>query len=507
MTTVTEEVSKTNVAPVAPAPSPSPSPRIVGPTASEQAEIVERALVDSSTRIPVLVFFATAIGWLLLSTGLTFISSVQLHWPGFLGNLEWFTYGRVTPAASNAFTYGWGCLAGMGVAIWLMARLCRVSIRAPGVLLYGGIIWNVGVAAGVGSILFGQGRAFEGLEMPLFSHVLMFIGFMMIGLWGAVLYRHRRGAKAFISAYYLLGALFWFPWIFATANVLLSREEVRGVMQSIVAAWYVQNLNGWWFTAVGLAAAYFFIPKVIDRPIHSYNLAQMGFWTFAFLSGLTGMTRLNGGPIPVWLVTLSISASIMLLVPVATVTANLILTMRDRLDMVYHSPTIRFTFFGTICFALGSVIGIFATLRSVDGIVHFTPFTAGQQQLLLYSFFSMIMFGAIYYITPRLVGCEWLSSTMISLHFWGSAYGGAMVAALLIFAGIAQGLTFVDPESTYAQVIQMAGMYAPGKTICLLLVAFGHLVFALHFLLMLLRIGQPGGEATLFAPHDDDESH
>jgi cytochrome c oxidase cbb3-type subunit 1 len=498
MTTVAEATSKTTAVPVSPQSSSA-----TAMAASARAEIVERALIDASTRIPVLTFFAAAVGWLLLSTGLALIASFKLHRPEFLGGLSVFTYGRIYPAYTNAFLYGWGCQVGMGVAIWLMARLCRVSLRAPGVLVYGALIWNVGVAAGVGSILLGQMRPFEMLEMPAFCHVLMFIGFVMIGLWGAVLYRHRRTTIPFISVWYLLGALFWFPWIFATANVLLSREEVRGVVQAIVGAWYAQNLIGWWFTAVGLATAYFLIPKVIDRPVHSYHLASLGFWTFAFFSGLTAAVRLSGGPVPVWLVTVSISASIMMLVPVATVTVNLISTMQGRYDMVYNSPTIRFTFFGAICFAIGSVLSILSTLRSVNALVHFTPFPAGVHQILLYSFFSMVMFGAIYYITPRLVGCEWLSSTMISLHFWGSAYGGALVASLLLFAGMAQAQTFSDPDSTFAQIIQNGLVYFPGRTICLLLVAFGHLVFALHFLLMLLKIGQPGGEATRFTSEEE----
>jgi cytochrome c oxidase cbb3-type subunit 1 len=395
----------------------------------------------------------------------------------------------------------------MGVAIWLMARLCRVSIPAPGVLVYGAFFWNIGLTIGIISILMGDGRSLETLEMPATAHWIMFIGFVMIGLWGAVLYRHRRQAVAFISVWYLLGALFWFPWVFATTNVLLGRPELHGVMQSVVGAWFAQNLMGWWFTAVGLAAAYFFIPKVADRPIHSYQLASLGFWSFAFLSGLTGMVRLSGGPIPAWLVTVSIAASIMLLVPVSTVTVNLIMTMKGAYNLVYHSPTIRFTFFGAIAFAIANVLGIFTSLRSVDKILHFTPYAQGQQQALLYCFFTMVMFGSIYYITPRLVGCEWLSSTLISLHFWGAAYGGGFIAALLILGGIAQGFTLNDPDGTFVQAIGVLHPFLVGRTFCLLLVAAGHVIFALHFLLMLLRIGQPGGEATLFAPMDEESHH
>ncbi len=497
MTAVAQESSPSTVPPATTTPP--------APTISREAEAVERALIDASTRGPVLTFFATGIAWLLVATLFGLIAGIKLHSPGFLADIPWLTYGRVYPAYTNAFLYGWCSLAGMGVAVWTMARLCRVSVRAPGALIIGAALWNLGLLIGIVSILAGNGRPLEGLEIPAAASWIMFIGFVFIGLWGAVLYRYRRSAVAYISVWYLLGAFFWFPWIFATANVLTGLPEVRGVMQEVVAAWYARGLTGWWLTSLGLAAAYFLIPKVIARPVHSYPLASIGFWSFAFLTGLTGMLRLTGGPVPAWLVTLSIAAAIMTLVPIACITVNLVLTMRGHYNMVYHSPTIRFTFFGAVAFTIAGLLGIFTSLRSIDKALHFTLFPVAQQQILLYAFFSMVIFGAIYYITPRLVGCEWLSSTMITVHFWGAAYGGGFAIAMMLFAGVAQGLSFVDPESTFSQISQIGQVYTPGRTIGALMVSAAHLIFALHFVLMLLRIGQPGGEPTLFAPIEEEK--
>ncbi len=501
MTAVSEETSKSTV-PFSTETLPASIPAV-----SSGAIAIERSLIDASTRGPVLTFLATAVGWLMLSTLLHLIASIQLHSPGFLADVPFLTFGRVFPAYQNAFIYGWCSLAGMGVSIWLMARLCRVSIRAPGVLIFGALFWNLGLAAGIVSILAGDGRPIEGMEIPAACQWLMFAGFTMIGLWAAVLYRYRREAVAFISVFYVLGAFFWFPWILATANVVVGLPQVHGVLKSIVAAWFIQNVHGLWLTGIGIAAAYFFIPKAINRPIFSYSLASLGFWTFAFFSGLTGVVRLSGGPVPVWLVTVSIAASILMIVPIATVTVNLVCTMHGNTDKVFHSPTVRFTYFGAIAFAVAGALGILSSLRSVDRLVHFTQFADAQQSILLYSFFSMVMFGAIYYITPRLVDCEWLSSTMISMHFWGAAYGSGLVAALLLFAGLAQGGAMADPGATFPQILQVAEVYFPGQTIALFLLSAGQVIFALHFILMLLRIGQPGGEPTLFTMPGEESSH
>lgn len=467
---------------------------------------LERSRIDAAASGPVLFFFTSAIAWLLVSTALGFITSFKLHNPEFLSECGWVTYGRILPAFNASFTYGWASMAGMGVGIWLMSRLCRVEIRYPGFLVFGAGFWNLGLTAGIIALLAGKNTGLEGMEISRGPAALMFVGYVFIGLWGAILYRFRRNAPAYISVWYLLGAFFWFPWFFGSAHVLAGIPQLQGVMQNVVAAWFSQGLVNLWFTAIGLAAAYYLIPKVINRPIYSYNLAAIGFWTFAFFGGLTGLIRLSGGPVPAWLVTISIAANIVMLVPIATVTANLVLTMRGNTHMVYYSPTIRFTYFGAIAFAIASFFGLIFSLRGLDKVVHFSGIQATQQHLLLYTFFSMVMFGAIYYITPRLVGCEWLSSTLIKLHFWGSAYGGGMVAVTMLFSALSMGLALVDPEAAvYSQIVGSGKVYLAGRSMGYFLVAIAHFIFALHFLLMLLRIGQPGGEPTLFATPGEEK--
>ncbi len=487
--------------------APTPKTAAPAPASPSAAQLlaVERAAIDASASGPVLFFFGNAILWLMLATVLGLVTSIQLHSPGFLANIPCFTYGRLLPAYNNALGYGWASLSGMGVAIWLLARLCRVRIKLPGVLITGAIFWQVGLSIGIIQILAGKTTGVEGLEIPGSSAGLMLFGYLLVGLWGALLFGYRRQGEAYISVWYLVAALFWFPWTFAVAHLAVALPGVSGVVQGLVAAWATQNFLSVFITAIGLAAAYYLIPKVIDRPVHSYNLASIGFWSFIIFGGLTGALRLSGGPVPVWIVTLSIAATILLLVQIATVSANLILTMRGQYHMVYHSPTIRFTFFGVIAFTISGVIGLLTSMRSADRLLHFTFFQSAQTHLLLYAFFSMVMFGAIYYILPRLVGCEWLSSTMISWHFLASAYGGGMLIISLALAGIASGAALASPEVIFSQVIEDGARYHIACSLGWVMLGVGHLIFGFHFLLMLFRIGQPGGEPTLFAPIGEEK--
>jgi cytochrome c oxidase cbb3-type subunit I len=150
-----------------------------------------------------------------------------------------------------------------------------------------------------------------------------------------------------------------------------------------------------------------------------------------------------------------------------------------------------------------SVLLAISALRSVDYAVHFTLFDVGVRTLLLKGSATMVLFGAIYYIMPRLSGCEWLSSSLISLHFLGSAYGSCMGAAMLILSGVASGSALVDGDSTFSQVIELGSSYFWGHTLSFVLLLGGYFLFTMHFLLMAARIGQPAGEATLLQSHNE----
>ena len=114
----------------------------------------------------------------------------------------------------------------------------------------------------------------------------------------------------------------------------------------------------------------------------------------------------------------------------------------------------------------------------------------------------MILFGAIYYMMPRLSGCEWLSSTLINWHFLGAAYGSTLSSGMLILSGFAAGSALNDAESNFSQVLELAESYYWGHTLSSVLMVLGYAIFILHFLLMAVRIGQPAGEPTLLSSHE-----
>ena len=178
---------------------PLKAPSISTDVEATDVEQVERALIDASTRVPVLMFYTSAIVWLLIGTLLAGFVSFKMHSPDLLSNAGFLTWGRVRPAHMNIMVYGWASMAGMGTAIWLMARLCRTVLRHPLLLVAGGGFWNFGVLLGVGAILAGDSTGYQWLEFPPYAAVILFVAYSLIISWAALMFRFRRGEQIYIT--------------------------------------------------------------------------------------------------------------------------------------------------------------------------------------------------------------------------------------------------------------------------------------------------------------------
>ncbi len=463
---------------------------------------VERALIDASTRLPVLVFYTSAVAWLIVSTVFAVFAYFKLHAPDTFAGVAFLTWGRLSPTQFDMLIYGWGSMVGMGTAIWLMARLCRTTLRHPLLLVSGAAFWNLGVLMGVLGVLAGDSTGYEWLEFPGYSAIALFCAYLLIMTWALIMFRFRRTGQVYITQWYLLGAFLWFPWLYAAAQLMLFVFPVQGVMQAAVNWWFANNLLFLWFGSIGLGTAYYMIPKVIGRPVHSYYLATLGFWTFALFSSWTGMQRLVDGPFPAWMITASIAATILTLIPVATVGLNHHMTMRGYFSLMRYSPTLRFTVFGAVAYTVFSLVGVLMSLRSVARIVHFTEASIGYTYLGFYAFFTMVMFGSMYYIVPRLVGREWRYASLIKLHFWSAAYGIGLMVLLLLVGGFVQGSSLDDPTLPFSEVMDSIQPYLRGRALSGLLLTVSHGIFAFHFGLMLLGFGRTAKVPTFLNPLD-----
>jgi len=463
-------------------------------------EILQRAAIDRSTRLPVLFFFTSAAAWLLIATILGIISSTKQLVPGFLG-IDWLNYGFSQPAFLNALLYGWAFQAGLGVMIWMMARLCRTELKNPITLVVAGHFWNAGVAAGVLGILGGYGTAMKWLEFPPMVWPILLVSYSLIVVWLVVMFSARRKGSVFISQWYILAACFSFPWIYLTANLILNVFKGTGVAGPAIASWYASNVLFLWLVPVGLGSAYFIIPKIVGKPIHSYQFASLAFWGLIALAPWTGAQDLIGGPIPAWMPAFSGAAQVLRLIPMIAITFNHYLTVKGSHKLVELSPSLRFTFFGSIGYAVTSVS---AAVLSSMVMARYTAFTYVSDAVAItgiYMFFSMTMFGAIYFIVPRITGCEWVSGGRIRFHFWGSAYACITLAVVLLAGGFSHGAGTENWDSDMHDANVFSSGYLVGRILAWVFLAAANAVFLHHLALMVANAGRKAGGPTLIHPH------
>ncbi|QDT93592.1 cbb3-type cytochrome c oxidase subunit I [Gimesia algae] len=453
--------------------------------------------IDRSCREVVVFWYVSAVCWLLFGSLLAMIASIKMHTPGFLADAAWLTFGRVRPAHLNAMIYGWASMSGVGTLLWLMARLSKIKLPWREMLLIAGIYWNVFVAIGIWQILAGNGTSIEWLEFPWWISIALGAVFAILIVLAVKMLTTRREKHLYVSQWYLLGATIWFPFLYITATVLIHSPAAIGVAKGTTNWWFAHNVLGLWLTPIGLASAYYMIPKVIGRPIYSYALSILGFWTLALFYNWAGTHHLIGGPLPAWVITVGTVGSLMMFVPVITVAVNHHMTMVSHFKKLKFSPTLRFTVFGAMAYTVVSVQGSLTALRTVNLTGHFTHYTIAHAHLGVYAFYSMVAYGAMYYIMPRLIEREWYSSNLIKVHFWCTAVGITMYWVGLTWAGWFQGMMMNNPDIPFLDIVRYTIPFLWSRSIAGILMTIGHLAFAILVFRMVRRDGAWLVEPTL----------
>ncbi|CAN5404446.1 hypothetical protein BH09VER1_BH09VER1_09470 [soil metagenome] len=365
---------------------------------------------------PLYLLLGAALGWLLIGALVDVLVDAKLLWPAFLDGEAWLTYGRLRPAADNAMLFGWASQAGLAVALWLLARLGGSEPRWPGLMMSSVVLWNAGVLVGVGGILVGRQGPTPGLEFPGNAAVILTLAFVLFAVCALFLLLDRTNRPLFVSQWYLLAALLCFPWLYLTGNTLLVWQPIPGSAQLVIAGWYQASLFWLWLVPLGLAILYYVTPTVTRRSIHAYPSSVFAFRALVVLGGWTGLAPFLGGPIPAWLVSASLAAGMVMLIPITIVEVNLLGTLRAALWS--KSPVLSFVFFSLVCLGIATLHG--AATAFTAPLASFTGYAASVETLRLFAFASMAIFAAIYLILSLASGRE-VSPSRVRLHYVLSA--------------------------------------------------------------------------------------
>jgi cytochrome c oxidase cbb3-type subunit 1 len=442
--------------------------------------------IDNSINKAVFYFILSAITWLVLSSLLGLIGGIKTVIPSFLSTNEGFTFGRIQAMLNTTLLMGWCSNAIFAVAFWIMARLSSTPIKHGGILLIAGVIWNIALSLALIGIFIGDLTAYSWMEFPSYTSGIFLLAYTLIAVWGIVTYRHKQNDYSYVSQWYILGGLLWFPWIFVIGQFFINWVPVRGVLQSIVHAWYINNVFYLWLCPIALGACYYFIPKLSNTAIRSYHLSALAFWTFVLFASWSGLTYLIGGPVPVWLTTTSIVFAVSLIIPALIFYTNLIGTALSNFSQFKNNLALKFIIFGSAAFILHLFVKMGLSIRSVDALAHFTMIYEAHHWHLIYGFFSMVFFGAFYYLVPTLLKHSYKSNVLPNFNFVLSALGIIILLVALYGAGWQQGAQFANAELSFLQIANDLTFWIQLKLVGLTILFVANLLFAFNVVALLL---------------------
>jgi cytochrome c oxidase cbb3-type subunit 1 len=250
---------------------------------------------------------------------------------------------------------------------------------------------------------------------------------------------------------------------------------VRGVAQAVAAGWYAQGAWTLWLAPLALAGAYYIVPKTAGRVLPAYEEAPLAFWTLIFVGAWTGGRHLIGGPVPAWIPTMATVSSVLLLFHYVVVALNF------RIVFGVKGTAVRFIRFGFMAYLVVGIVETITAFRAVAVETQFTFLANAISQLGTYGAISMMLFGAIYYMVPRLTGNPWASSGLTGGHTALVIFGIVGSVLTLFVAGWTQGASLLNakiPMSSILGDVRLSLLMNSGAQIVLL---GGNLLLLVNF--------------------------
>jgi len=461
-------------------------------TTSSSLASAEVSDLDRSARWPLAFLILASLGWLVFSGVAALLNTLQILEPQFLADCEWLIYGRLQAIQESAFLYGWAVNAALAVGLWLLVRLGGVPLRAANWVAVGAVFWNLGLTLGLGGIAAGHMTSFALFQLPDYIQPLMLAAFAAMAAPGVLAWTGRRDRTTFASQWYVVAALFLFPWAFSVAQVMLLFAPVRGVLQPIIATWFGENFLSLLLAPVAIAALYYLLPKIKGQVLPAYDFAPYGFWALLLFASWTGGRHLIGGPVPAWLPTAAIAAAAMLLFH------HMILALNLRgLFSPARSLALKFAASGLVAYLLSGVANAVFSMRGLAVITHFTYFEQAQFQLFVAAF-SLSIFAAIYYLVPRLFGVAWPSVGLIRAHYLASLIGIPALVIVLALAGWQQGVALNDAEIPLRTIAANTRPWLQVAAAAQAVLLFGNLTLLAHFARLLCCASRSGESLAQF---------
>jgi cytochrome c oxidase cbb3-type subunit I len=375
--------------------------------------------------------------------------ALQLAFPVLNLGLEYTTFGRLRPLHTSAVIFAFGGNALIATSFYVVQRTCRARLAFPGLARF--VFWGYQlfiVLAATGYLL-GITAAREYAEPEWYVDIwLTIVWLCYLTVFVGTIVR-RSEPHIYVANWFYLSFIITVAMLHVVNNLSIpvsfmgskSYSAFAGVQDALTQWWYGHNAVGFFLTAGFLAMMYYFVPKQAERPVYSYRLSIIHFWSLIFLYIWAGPHHLHYTALPDWAQTLGMVFSVILWMPSWGGMINGLMTLNGAWDKIRTDPIIRMMVLALAFYGMSTFEGPMMSIKAVNSLSHYTDWTIGHVHSGALGWNGMITFACLYFLVPRLWGRERMYSLrMINWHFWLATVGIVFYAASMWVAGIMQGL-------------------------------------------------------------------
>lgn len=377
------------------------------------------------------------------------VIALQLAFPALNLDLPWTTFGRLRPLHTSAVIFAFGGNALLMTSFFVVQRTCQAR------LALGNTAWFVFWGYQLFIVLAATSYILGGSQSKEYAEPEWYIDIFLTVVWVAYLavfvgtIMKRREPHIYVANWFYLAFIITIAMLHIVNNLAVpvswtgskSYSLFSGVQDALTQWWYGHNAVGFFLTAGFLGMMYYFVPKRANRPVYSYKLSIIHFWSLIFLYIWAGPHHLHYTALPDWAQTLGMTFSIMLWMPSWGGMINGLMTLSGAWDKLRTDPVLRMMVMSLGFYGMSTFEGPMMSIKAVNSLSHYTDWTIGHVHSGALGWVGMISFGAVYMLAARLWGQKDIYSLRaVSWHFWLATIGIVLYAASMWVSGIMQGL-------------------------------------------------------------------
>ncbi|HKQ32921.1 MAG TPA: cytochrome-c oxidase, cbb3-type subunit I, partial [Thermodesulfobacteriota bacterium] len=391
-------------------------------------------------------FIYATIFWGAAAFVVGLLAALELaYWPANM-ELPWLTFGRIRPLHTNAAIFAFGgniIFAGVYHSTQRLLKTRNFSDFLSKFHFWG---WQLIIVGALVTLPLGysQGKEYAELEWPLDVAIAVVWVVFAVNFFGTIAIRRVR--HLYVAIWFYIATIVTITLLHVVNSIeipvamLKSYPVYAGVQDALVQWWYGHNAVAFFLTTPFLGLMYYYVPKAANRPIYSYRLSIIHFWSLVFIYIWAGPHHLLNSALPDWAQTLGMIFSVMLWAPSWGGMINGLLTLRGAWTKLRTDPIIKFLAVAITFYGMSTFEGPLLSIKSVNSLAHYTDWIIGHVHGGTLGWNGFLTFGIIYYIVPRLWNTKMYSQRLMNWHFWIGLLGILLYYISMWASGITQGL-------------------------------------------------------------------